>query len=154
MPVVEVIPVYEPRVRALCVRPYAGHDKGCPNFGAKPGCPPTAPLLPEHVDLSKKVWAVYNVFPFGEHVEAMRKRHPDWSQRQLECCLYWQGRARHQLEVEIAGALRGLGDDHVVLRRPEAVGVNVTATMAQAGVVLEWPPRTRTVQVALVGSAP
>lgn len=154
MPLVEVNPVCDLRMRALCVAPYEGHGKGCPNFGVKPGCPPTAPLLSEHLDLSKKVWTVYNVFALGDHVAALRKRHPDWSRRQLECCLYWQGRARHQLEIEIAEVLRQLGmADWRVVRRPEAMGVNVTATMAQVGINLEWPPCTRAVQVALVGTS-
>jgi hypothetical protein len=34
---------------------------------------------------------------------------------------------------------------------PEAQGVNVTRTLSDAGFELEWPPRERACQVALVG---
>ncbi|KUO63623.1 MAG: hypothetical protein APF84_17375 [Gracilibacter sp. BRH_c7a] len=34
---------------------------------------------------------------------------------------------------------------------PEAMGVNITETMACAGVFLEWPPENVTYQIALAG---
>jgi len=34
---------------------------------------------------------------------------------------------------------------------PEAMGINITATMAQAGIMLEWPPESVTYQIALAG---
>jgi hypothetical protein len=81
----------------------------------------------------------------------MRDRHPDWS-RQVECCLYWQGTARKQLESEIQ--LFYTQHPHFLATRcPEAMGVNITATMAGIGVELEWPPVTRTYQVALAAIA-
>ena len=39
-----------------------------------------------------------------------------------------------------------------VNRCPEAMGLDVTATMKSIGVVLEWPPRELAVQVALAGT--
>jgi predicted metal-binding protein len=148
MPAVRVTPVYEPRVRGLCVKPYALHPKGCPNFDSKAGCPPGAPQLPAAFDLSRPCFAIYGVFDLAAHVERMRAAHPAWSDRQLTCCLYWQPAARKVLESEIAKFLV----EHPEMeanRCPEALGMNVTATMAAAGVELEWPPRTKTVQVAL-----
>jgi hypothetical protein len=34
---------------------------------------------------------------------------------------------------------------------PEAMGVNVTETMKNAGVVLEWPPENIVIKVAFIG---
>ena len=80
--------VIDLKVRGLCGRPYPGHPKGCPNVNHKKGCPPSAPLLPDVFDLSRPVWIIINRFDLGAHVERMRTLHPDWSTRQLTCCLY------------------------------------------------------------------
>lgn len=40
----------------------------------------------------------------------------------------------------------------VVTRCPEAMGVNVTETLAAAGVTLEWPPKKFALQVAIAGA--
>ena len=156
MPYRQVIPVFDESVRKLCPESYPNHKDGCPNWNKRAICPPQAPLLGDTIDLSLAVWAVWNVFDFGGHVARMRKNHPDWSQRQLECCLYWQNTARKQLRGDISKLLslleRGLVAQRLVtLICPEGCGVNVTATMASIGIALEWPPKTVTYQVALVG---
>jgi hypothetical protein len=87
------------------VKPYPLHPKGCPNFGKKAGCPPAAPQLPAAFDLTRPCFAIFNVFDFAGHIAKMRAAHPDWSERQLTCCLYWQGTARKALEAEIAAFL-------------------------------------------------
>lgn len=150
MPTAQVAPILDTSVRGLCTRRYHGHPKGCPNFNKKAGCPPGAPLFADVFDLGKPVIAVWNVFDLGAHVEKMRAKHPDWSWAQLTCCLYWQGTARKALREEIAAALRANPGTHAEAC-PEAMGVNVTATMASLGIVLEWPPVRHTVQVALLG---
>lgn len=141
--------VFDPCVRGLCRKAYPNHPKGCPNFGKKAGCPPTVPRF-DRVFSDVEVWAVWNEFDFAAHVKKMRAKHPDWSQRQVECCLYWQGTARKQLKSEIrrfleAHSSRGLS----IVSCPEGMGVNVTATMDLVGVGLEWPPVKRTYQVVL-----
>lgn len=150
----QVIPVYDPAVRDLCCRRYPNHPHGCPNYGKKPGCPPAAPLLPDVLDLSKPVYAIWNVFDFKAHCDKMRQKHPTWSDRQVTNCLYWQGTARKQLREEICVFLDQhlLGLDWVILGCPEASGVNVTETMRSISIELEWPPKTITYQVVLVGS--
>lgn len=154
----EVAPAYlaPGKTVELCRRPYPGHARGCPNLGKKAGCPKVPPLG-EVLDLTQPLWAAWNCFLFGEHVARLKEIHPRWSRRQLECCLYWQGTARKQLEVIIRVALMNFPDNHsgelMVLRCPEAHGVNVTATMLSLGVKLEWPPVTVAYQVALIGVA-
>lgn len=147
-----VDPVIDHKVRLLCSRPYPGHKKGCPNYNDRNSCPPQARLLHQAIDLEQAVYCVWNVFAFGEHVARMRKKHSEWSQRQCECCLYWQGTARKHLRKRISNFLTSQPGRLVVIRCPEAMGVNVTATMQSLGLELEWPPRTVAYQVALVGS--
>lgn len=150
MPFLQVTPVVNHKVRALCSSPYPNHPKGCPNVGKRDLCPPRAKLIGTVLDLSQPVWAIYNAFPFGDHVDKMRALHPKWSQRQVECCLYWQGTARKQLKAEILAFLKrhpGLE----VITCPEACGVDLTATMQDVGIALEWPPRTVAYQIALAG---
>lgn len=146
--------VIDHSVRDLCRRPYPNHPKGCPNYGKKDECPPRAPLLEKVLDLSKPTCVIWNQFPFGDHVERMRSKHPDWSRRQLECCLYWQGTARKQLRQKVFQwyAYQPDGYEWITLYCPEACGLNVTATMRNMGIELEWPPERFTYQVALIGS--
>lgn len=142
----------------LCARRYPGHPKGCPNLGKRLTCPPQAALWTPKFLASRAWYAVWNVFPFGEHVEKMRVKHPEWTERQLANCLYWQGTARKQLVFEISAFARyfmicGLNPktDVITSNIPEAHGVNVTATMKSIGIELEWPPRNVAYQVALAG---
>jgi hypothetical protein len=139
---------------SLCRRSYPGHRNGCPNYGKKKGCPPGALPFGQVYDLTKPVYAIYNAFPIGEHVARMRELHPEWSDRQLYCCLYWQPQARKQLRDEISRFNNPARHElfapiNRVTVCPEAMGVNVTHTMARIGVDLEWPPRIVAYQVAL-----
>lgn len=138
-------------VRGLCVKPYTGHSKGCPNYGKKATCPHKAPLLSNVLKLNETVYVAWNRFDFGLHVGRMREKHPDWSERQLSCCLYWQGTARKALRISIEAFLK----DHtgmVAVTTPEACGVDVTLLMKRIGIKLEWPPVLFAYQVALLGT--
>lgn len=153
MPSAIVKPVIDRSVRGLCIKPYPGHPKGCPNHGKRATCPPLALLIGEVLDLDDIVWVIWNRFNFARHVERMRARHSDWSRRQLECCLYWQGTARKALRAEIEEFKEGRREWGLrLVVCPEACGVDVTATMDSIGVHLEWPPKRFTYQVALAGT--
>jgi hypothetical protein len=101
------------------------------------------------VDLSKEVIVVWNRFDLGAHVERMRRRHPEWTRRQLRNCYYWQGTARKQLRERVHAVTDGkcLSTTYC----PEGNGVDVTATMSAVGIRLDWPPKRWAYQVALVG---
>jgi predicted metal-binding protein len=146
----QIKPVIEYSVRGLCVRPYQGHLKGCPNFGKKKGCPPGALKFDEVYDLSKPVFAIINKFDFLDHTNKMRRLHPGWTERQVRCCLYWQTTARNQL-LHFIRQFKNFHSGYSIETCPEAMGVNITATMANVDVMLEWPPETVTYQIALAG---
>jgi len=152
MPSVLVVPVVDERVCGLCCKPYEGHPRGCPNFGKASRCPPAAPHLYQVFDKAGPFYAIYSAFPLGEHVARMRSAHPDWSDRQLRCVLYWQGTARKRLRSEVA-AFRAEHPERewLVEETPEAMGLQVFDTMAKAGVPLPWPPVDLAYHVALAG---
>jgi predicted metal-binding protein len=147
---IKVNPIIDHSVRCLCIRPYPGHKKGCPNFNHKNGCPPGAPLFEDVYDLTKPIFAIVNKFNLSEHREKMRAANPSWSPRQLDCCLYWQPKARKQLMIKIKYFLQE-HPGYNVTACPEAMGVEITKTLAPAGIILEWPPSNFTYQVALAG---
>ena len=148
--IIKVNPQIDLSVRGLCVKPYPGHIRGCPNFNHKDGCPPRAPLFSDIYDLSESVYAIVNIFDFKEHVDKMKQLHPNWSKRQLDCCLYWQPKARKQLILGIKLFIKKNPRYHVTTC-PEAMGIEVTKTLELVGTQLEWPPLNVTYQVALAG---
>lgn len=141
-------------VRKLCYRPYPNHPKGCPNYGKRPMCPPQCPKIDDVLDMSRFIYVVWVSFDFAAHREKMKAKHPEWSQRQIDCCLYWQGGVRKKLRAEIARALSCFEDKtkYAAYDCPEALGVNVTATMKNLDIELEWPPETIVYKVAIIGT--
>jgi len=145
-----VKPVVNMKMQDLCLTPYPNHSKGCPNWGKKPGCPPHCKPIGQLIDLEKDVWAVWTRFDLGTHVEKLRGKYPDWTDRQLKCCLYWQPKARVALRQEIA-LFQKEHPGFEVVTTPEASGVCLTPTMKQVGIELEWPPEHWTYQIILAG---
>jgi hypothetical protein len=152
-----VKPILDYYIRKLCNHPYPGHSHGCPNYGERSTCPPKALLFHEIIDLDQPIYAIWNVFDLGSHIQRMKTLHPEWSKRQLECCLYWQSRARKELDKKVIELIEhiiyagGHWRDYRLIKCPEACGVNVTETMRNIGEELEWPPRIKTYQVAIAG---
>jgi len=147
---VQVEPVINHSVRGLCVRPYYNHPKGCPNFNKKVGCPPQAILFENEFDLNYPVYAIYNKFNLKEHMEKMKLKQPKWTEHQLRCVLYWQPKARNQLLVGIKEFIKE-HKNYRISTCPEAQGINVTETMKNAGIELEWMPQVYAYQIALAG---
>ena len=137
-------------VRMLCVRPYSNHPKGCPNYGKRALCPPQVKTIDEIFSINKGFWVVWIDFNFSVHCKKMKRKHPHWTQRQIECCLYWQGTANKMLKEAVKNFL-GSNDNWRPIFCPEAMGVNMTATMKKLGVELEWPPKNMVRKIALLG---
>jgi predicted metal-binding protein len=129
----------------LCIKSYPGHSRGCPNYNHKKGCPPLKYRFNEKT--LPPYYAIINEFNLAKHVARMKSLHPQWSERQLVCCLYWQQTARKQLQSKINEFLNN--HNYIVDTCPEASGVNVTQTLQQHGIELEWPPRNIVRQVAI-----
>lgn len=156
MPICYVKPVIDLSVRQLCYQPYPNHPKGCPNYGKRDTCPPKAPFFDEIFDLNKPILAVWVSFDLTAHRTRMLKKHPNWTRRQQDCCLYWQGSVNKRLRINVAHHITRhvLFDNNkflIVTYVPEAMAVNVTETMKNAGVELEWPPENKVIKVAFIG---
>ena len=136
----------------LCQLPYPNHPKGCPNYSVKKGCPPHVQRADRVFDLDKEMYMIGARFDFGNHIEKMKDKHPDWSDRQLGCVLYWQGTLRKRLKEVVADFLRGK-PDLTVNFCPVAHGINMTGTMKNIGVELEWMPKKYSWCIAMVGHA-
>jgi len=146
--------IVDSSVRRLCSRAYPNHSKGCPNFGKRASCPPQCKLLEDEFDLKQGFWVVWVNFDFETHRNKMLQKHPNWSQRQIDCCLYWQGKVKSQLKKEVQTLLFFLTGNNWRLVNglcPEAMGINITGTMELIGVKLEWPPKQIVRKVALIG---
>jgi predicted metal-binding protein len=153
-----VHPVIDIQMRDLCKRPYHGHPVGCPNYGKRSICPPESETLDEYFDLAKPVWALWMEFDIAAQAQRMQMRHSNWNWRQLVNCRYWQGTVRKALRTHAAGwmqraktAVPEHADKLAIISCPEAMGVNVTETMANIGIKLEWPPKQITRLIYLVG---
>ena len=116
-----------------CRWPYRANRKGCPNFGEKPGCPPRGII--ERFDTSYIL--LVHQFDLGAHAARMREKHPQWSDRQCRCLLYWQPRARKQFRKWVE---RTTSPAHIIIWNPEAHGVNLFRLCAALDVPLQWPP--------------
>jgi predicted metal-binding protein len=144
---VEVI--YEPRVIGLCVKPYAGHPKGCPNFGKRSYCPPQTSRFPDVYE--KEAHIVVVGLNFRKYLVMMRERHPNWTDRALRNQLYWQGYLRKHLVKYANEILKELGNEGEVVVNPEGMGINLTKTCVKVGLKLEWPPKNWVYKIALIG---
>jgi predicted metal-binding protein len=147
----EAKPVIDIKMRGLCRSTYPGHPKGCPKFGKSDTCPPKVGFFEKTFDLTKPVYVIWTTFDLGAHVSKLKLAHPNWSDRQLKCCLYWQPGARKNLKNEILN-FKNQYPDLEVTTVPEAMGVNITETMKSIGISLQWPPTTTTYQIALAGT--
>lgn len=155
-----VRPVVDSSMRGLCTRPYHAHPRGCPNYGRRDTCPPAAPFFFDTFDAKRDIWALWTEFDIGRHREKQRRRHATWSERALVNPRHWQGTVRAFLRRAADEWLTQHACHHPRTRDikgfeyttcPEAMGVNLTATMRNVGVHLEWPPRNTTRLIYLAG---
>lgn len=127
-----------------CRLPYPNHPKGCPNY---PKCIEENPPR-EHIERTGAKWyAVIEEFDLKAHAEAMKLKHPNWSERQCRCLLYWQGSVRKRLKYKAEGYEIKLFWDELhrkgktaILECPEANGIDMFATMANVGISLQRNP--------------
>jgi hypothetical protein len=135
----------------MCLEPYEGHPKGCPNYGKSDRCPPKAKWWWDVYDETKPIYAIIEQFDLDAHAEKMKLAHPNWTDKQCRCVLYWQAGMRKRLTQKCKEALKDLPGYNYELT-PEAMGWNMVAAAKQFGVNLVWPPHTVT-KIAVLGFA-
>ena len=142
--------VVQEQTREWCRLPYPGHPRGCPNWGQKSSCPPKVCRVEYLFNLSKQHWFVVVDFDLAEHVRKMKLKHPDWSDSQLRCVLYWQGKVRSQLKKATLEFVRQ-HPGTIYSACPEAMGVNVFRTCHRHGLMMKKNPQNTVYKVTLVG---
>lgn len=131
--------------RAWCGRPYEGHAKGCPNFGKDKDCPPEVGLFSGKYDPVVRLAIVR--FDFEDYLEKRRRKFPNISEKSLRNPLYWQSHVRAVTRKWAREVVEG---DETIIEKPEAMGVDVTATCKKAGIILEWPPKKNVYRVTVL----
>jgi len=121
--------------RSMCIRPYHNHPKGCPNFGKKEGCPPNIPMFDQVYDLSKPIYLIINEFNLLEHVDNMKKIHPDWSSYQLYNSRYWQGKSV-SINKKASYAWLNEHPNLVLTNWVENMGIDLIKTLKQVNIDL------------------
>jgi len=155
--------VFTEKVREWCKLPYPmpkpDHPRGCPNYGKKPLCPPTAPYRADILVKFKNFKIVHAVFDFKRYKELVRESHPAWSDRQVENVLYWQSAVKKVLKDRVFGDHRHIDNDRVVLgagsgfdncQSMESAGIDVFATLKNNDIPIEHRPENIVTLVSLV----
>ena len=138
-------------VRNWCKFPYPGHPNGCPNFGKSKTCPPKVGIVTEIFDLGKPHWFAVMEFDIAYHADRMKNLHPQWSEKQCRCCLYWQNTVRKNLRI-MCDDFIGSKNFYAYTLIPEAMGVNVFRTAHRVGVMLRRVIVHKLYKIALIGS--
>lgn len=131
-----------------CILPYPGHPKGCPNYNKKDYCPPKTPLINKIITPPYKLVAVK--FNLKRHVKKMKEKHPEWTDRQARCVLYWQKKAEKNLRKESEKAAEKIEESKIIYK-PEAYGVNLFATCRKIRLNLEKNPRNTVWKISIIG---
>ncbi|MHA2337493.1 MAG: hypothetical protein ACXACX_09325 [Candidatus Hodarchaeales archaeon] len=140
--------VIDYRTRSWCKLKYPDHPKGCPNFGKKEICPPQSPLFEQVVKPPYTLVAVK--FNLEKHAKEMKKRHPNWSDKQARCVLYWQGKLDKKLR-EVSEKVASKITNSKIVYKPESYGVHVFETCRKLGFILERNPQKILWKITIIG---
>lgn len=137
LPLPRVVYDREARDGTWCCLPYPGHPKGCPNF---PRCPNQYRDFMEIQSECSEWYAVVEEYDLKAHAYRMKGMYPWWTSRQCRNPLYWQGKVRARLRRKANPGYPNRPNDRIIMKIPEACGVNVFETMAQIGIVIDRYP--------------
>lgn len=119
-----------------CTLPYPNHPKGCPNH---PRCRHSLRkrLTAEEVfDLDRPMYICYATFDLKGWAAEMKRRHPNWTERQCRNLRYWQKGVDGRV-ARLAHNFIKKEDLKGYYWLSEGFGVNVYATCRRAGLQLE-----------------
>ena len=141
---------YGPLVTSWCLCEYPNHPDGCGNYYDKDWCPPKAPLFPEGLDTSSydithghnyemflmklkpgmepTMWLFVQHFDLKGWVKKLRAANPSMSDAQARIPYLYNNRVYRQVYAEAKAFRWTMGKPTILLRRPEANGVNLFAT--------------------------
>ena len=150
--------LFTPKTHIWCTLPYPGHKNGCPNYDKNPLCPPNIKTMEKYLSGYSFFYLIYAIFNIFEYKNYMLNKHPDWSDRQARCLLYWQNSVKKILKNFIINLFSnnpdysiylfgsGSGDRIPILKQDkiysmEAAGINVIQTLINNNVEIEVKPK-------------
>jgi predicted metal-binding protein len=153
----QINPIIDYKFKGYCLRPYDSHPKGCPNFNNpnRPDCPPRAPKFDEYFDMEQPIYAIIVEFDLATHASNLKakilaEKGKTWTNKQAMCPLYWQGSVRKELKLQTNNFLK-THPQYTANYTPEAMGLSVTETLKEVGIILEWPAVNIVRKVVVVG---
>ena len=135
-------------INKWCKLPYPGHPNGCPNYNKKKTCPPKAPSFEKIIKPPYILVAVK--FNLEEHVKKMKQKHPNWTDKQARCVLYWQNRVNKQLR-ELSEKTASKIPNSMILNMPEANSINLFETCKKEGLILKSNPQKIIWKMSIIG---
>lgn len=167
---------YGPLVREWCKLEYPNHTEGCQNEGDKNWCPPKVQAFPEMVSTERyniirghsgemfllklkpgelpTMWLFLRRFDLKAYAEALQKRHPSRTDAQARIPYLWHGKVYDAVYADAERFRWYLKNPSVLIRRPEANGVNLFATCrVNGGPQLEKNPQDIVYLMAMVCEA-
>lgn len=148
--------IFTPKTKLWCQLPYPNHPHGCPNYNKSPLCPPNSPeFTMDSLYGYKKLILLWVEFNFNQYKQEMGKKHPSFSQKQVECCLYYQNTLKNMLKLEITkyspSLILGCGSGFGSCYSMESVGINVMMTLKKLQIPFEVKPKTKILLCTLLG---
>lgn len=135
-----------PEVQNWCRLPYTTHKNGCMYYGKRDSCPPKAFLLNK---ISKAPYTLVAIkFNLEKHIQKLKRKHPNWSDKQARCVWYFQGTLNKRVREECE---RIADKDSIIFYRPEAHGVNVFETCRRIGLRLKRNPQKIVWKIGIIG---
>ena len=161
-------------VRNWCFLEYPNHPDGCQNYLDKDWCPPKVAEFPAGIDISSydethghnyemsllrlkpglepTMWLFIRHFDLQGWVKGLRKEHPQMSDNQARIPYLYNDKVYRQIYADAEAYRWVVGRPTILLRRPEANGVNLFATCrVNGGPQLEKNPRNDTYFMAILG---
>lgn len=155
--------IWYSEIEDLCYRSYPRHPKGCPNIDK---CEwlniPTFGTILEYGRYTH-FYLIYAKFDFKQYKKLREKEHPNWTENQIKCVLYWQKSVIRLLKNYLNNLnlkdsyVLGCGSGFDVLHQ-KRVGsmenscINVFSTMKLNGIKMEVKPENVIYLVCLICS--
>ena len=149
-----------PEVLDLCAYPYPNHPKGCPNQEKCCSSPYFDILEP-----FKYYYLLYLVFNYKKYKELRREEHPEWTENQTKCVLYWQNSLKRLIKDYLEDLYKEGNHFYIIgcgsgfklsfqnkVFSMESMGINVFSTLKRNGIGFEVKPRDKVLLVNLLCS--
>lgn len=135
--IIRVTKLFMENTKRYCYSQYPGHKKGCPMTSRCWGKGGKQRMLTDRINVSKPMYIVFNEFDLKAHKKKMKRKLPHWTEKQCRNVIYWQPKARKQLQKKMLQALKLIYPRPNIISSGEGEGVNLYKTCEAAGLKLD-----------------